>query len=133
MEVSKKKNAIPIIILGLSGIILILGIWQLVLYIPPQLEMLADATTQGATAEQISDYFWQDLMPQVLNYVITILGFVSVLFAAGMLYRKHGTSKITMNSTPNQNINSKAIEVNSNLDDLFEEFDIVTKEQEQEN
>ena len=127
-----KKNAIPITILGLSGIILVLGIWQLVLYIPPQLDMLADATTQGATAEQISDYFWQELMPQVLSYVITFLGFASVLFAAGMLYRKHGTSNIAMDSTPSQNINSKAIGVNSNLDDFFEEFDIVIKEQEQE-
>lgn len=125
-----KKNAIPIIILGLSGIVLILGIWQLVLYIPPQLDMLADATTQGATAEQISDYFWQELMPQVLSYVITILGFASVLFAVGMLHRKHGTSNIAMNNTPSQNINSKVIEVNNSLDDFFEEFDIVTNEQE---
>jgi len=127
-----KKKAIPIIILGLSGIILILGILQLVLYIPSQLDMLADATTQGVTAEQISDYYWQQFMPQVLSYVITILGFASVLFAIGMLYLKHGSSTIAMNSSQSQEITSKAMEVVNNPDDFFEEFDIVTNDQEQE-
>ncbi|ABX41994.1 hypothetical protein [Lachnoclostridium phytofermentans] len=126
-----KKNAITIIILGLSGIILALGIWQLVLYIPAQLDMLADATTQGATAEQISEYYWQQFMPQVLSYVITTLGFASVLFAAGMLYRKHGASTIAVSSPQIGEIPPKAIEVFNNPDDFFEEFEIVTDEQEQ--
>ena len=81
-----KKNLTSVIIFILSGIILALGIWQLILYIPPQLEMLDNAVLQGATSEQTSDYYWHDFIPQVLTYVITTLGFTAVLLTAGMLH-----------------------------------------------
>ncbi|MBU5439543.1 hypothetical protein KQI42_16130 [Tissierella sp. MSJ-40] len=61
-----KPQIIPIIIFCISAIILMLGIAQLILYIPLQIEMLKDAELQGATAEQVSDYVWQRYCMQVV-------------------------------------------------------------------
>lgn len=84
----KKKHPIPIILFILAAIIVILGIVQLALYISPQLTMLEEAAAQGATAEQISEYYWQQLIPQIVTYIITFLGIAALLFSSGVIYQK---------------------------------------------
>ncbi|WP_040192495.1 hypothetical protein [Clostridium culturomicium] len=84
----KKKHPIPIILFILAAIIVILGIVQLALYISPQLTMLEEAAAQGATAEQISEYYWQQLIPQIVTYIITSLGIAALLFSSGVIYQK---------------------------------------------
>jgi hypothetical protein len=124
-----KKNLISILIFVLSGIIIALGIWQLILYIPPQLEMLDNAVTQGATSEQTSDYYWHEFLPQVLTYVINFLGFAAVLFTAGMLYVKLAVKQPSYNHNMAKPIQSKD-SADEELDDFFDEFEAVNAMQE---
>ncbi|MCL2826657.1 MAG: hypothetical protein FWD72_04550 [Eggerthellaceae bacterium] len=88
------KKVASIVFFVLAGIVLVLGIIQLVLFIPPQLSMLASATSQGATQQQVSDYFQQTFLPQVISYAITTLGFASAIAAGATMLllssRKHG-------------------------------------------
>lgn len=125
-----KKNLTSVMIFILSAIILALGIWQLILYIPPQLEMLDNAVTQGATAEQTSDYYWHEFIPQVLTYAITFLGFAAVLFTAGMLHLRLAANQP---SDPRRNMSwpfQPHASANDELDDLFEEFEVIDAEPE---
>ncbi|MCM3038710.1 hypothetical protein M3201_03200 [Paenibacillus motobuensis] len=123
-----KKNLTSVIIFVLSGIILALGVWQLILYIPLQLEMLDNAVLQGATSEQTSDYYWHDFIPQVLTYVITIVGFTAVLLTAGMLHLRLAANQP---SDPSRNMawpfQPKA-SADDELDDLFDGFEVVDTE-----
>lgn len=119
-----KKNLTSVMIFILSGIILALGIWQLTLYIPPQLEMLDNAVSQGATVEQTSDYYWHEFIPQVLTYAITFLGFSAVLFTAGMLLRL----AVNQPSDPRRNMSwpyQPKASTDDKLDDFFEEFEMI--------
>ncbi|WP_195574918.1 hypothetical protein [Paenibacillus sp. 1001270B_150601_E10] len=124
-----KKNLTSIIIFMLSGIILALGIWQLILYIPPQLEMLDNAVTQGATLEQTTDYYWHEIIPQVLTYIITFLGFTAVLFTVGMLHFRLAANQPTDNRNMARLFPSKASD-DDELNDFFDEFEVVNVEPE---
>ncbi|MFD1267181.1 hypothetical protein [Paenibacillus motobuensis] len=124
-----KKNLTSVIIFILSGIILALGIWQLILYIPPQLEMLDNAVLQGATSEQTSDYYWHDFIPQVLTYVITTLGFTAVLLTAGMLHLRLAAKQPSDNRYITRPFQSKA-SAEDELDDFFDGFEVVEAEHE---
>lgn len=126
-----RKHLIPIIIFALSVLIVALGIGQLVLYIPPQLDMLGQATLQGAPHEQVSDYYWQQFLPQVFTYVINALGIGGILFAIGMLYVKRDTKKTTNNSFISRQSNSSHADDNE-LDDFFEEFEALEDERRNE-
>ncbi|NIK77044.1 cytochrome oxidase assembly protein ShyY1 [Paenibacillus castaneae] len=125
-----KKNVVPITIFALSVLILGMGIWQLVLYIPAQLDMLDQAELQGTTDEQISDYYRQQFLPQVLTYIITSFGIAAILFAIGMLFVKNDTKKVA-----NQYMKRKGYSNQSDddeLDDFFEEFEAVKDERRSE-
>jgi len=127
-----KKNLISIMIFVLSGIILALGIWQLILYIPPQLEMLDNAATQGATLEQTTDYFWHEFMPQVLTNVITFLGFAAVLFTTGMLHLRFVSNQP---SDPRHNMSwpfQPKASADDELDDFFDGFGFEVVDTDQE-
>ncbi|WMT39638.1 hypothetical protein RE628_19850 [Paenibacillus sp. D2_2] len=124
-----KKNLISIIIFMLSGIILALGICQLILYIPAQLDMVDNALLQGATEEQISDYYWHELIPQIITYVITFLGFAAVLFATGMLYLKLAVKQPSYNRNMDWPLQSKD-SADEELDDFFDEFEAINAMQE---
>ena len=80
------KKVITIAIFALAAMILILGITQVSLFLSPQLTMLSEARTEGATEQQISDYYWQQLMPQALLYIFTFLGLSGILAACGATY-----------------------------------------------
>lgn len=124
-----KKNLTSVTIFILSGIILALGISQLILYIPPQLEMLDNAVTQGATAEQTSDYYWHEFIPQVLTYAITFLGFATVLFIAGMLHLRLAAYQPSNHRNMARPYQSNAL-ADDELDDFFEEFEVIDAEPE---
>ena len=89
-----KKSMIPVIIFLFAAIALGLGIWQLYIYVPSQLKMIADALDQGAPKEQITDYKNQQFIPQVISYVITSFGFVAVLISVGLLSLKKCSCKM---------------------------------------
>lgn len=133
MPAKKKKNLVPIVAFALAGMILLLAILQVSLYIPAQLQMLDDATLQGATEEQIAEYFWQQLMPQVLSYIIPALGFIGVLSVAGMRYLKHDdASKIAVSGSQSRQIRPNAPEPDADLDDFLEDFEIIKDKQQSE-
>ncbi|MCL2322530.1 MAG: hypothetical protein FWC47_10580 [Oscillospiraceae bacterium] len=90
----KKKSFISYIIFTLAVIILVLGIIQLIIYIPPQIDMINSARTQGTTDQDISDYIWQQLVPQIISYVITFLGFASILLASGMILLRQSQANL---------------------------------------
>lgn len=120
----RKPQIIPIIIFCISAIILMLGIAQLVLYIPPQIEMLKDAELEGATAEQVSDYVWQQFLPQIIAYAILPLGMAAILYASGMIYLKLTNVKIKSPigmGNPKNPTSSQS----SEDDDFFDDFEIL--------
>ena len=125
-----KKKLFSYIIFSLAGLILILGIIHLIMYISPQLEMINTARLEGTTTEEnISNYFWKELVPQVISYIIIFVGFVSVLLASGMICIKLGQIKscvpvVEKEREKNININKE------DLDDeeFFEDFDEVESE-----
>jgi hypothetical protein len=119
-----KPQIISIIIFFISAIILALGIAQLILYIPPQLEMLRDAELQGATAEQVSDYVWQQFLPQIIAYAISSLGMAATLYASGMIYLKLTNVKIK-SSIGMGNQKNPTSRQSSEDDDFFDDFEIV--------
>lgn len=128
----KKKHPIPIILFILAAIIVILGIVQLALYISPQLTMLEEAAAQGATSEQISEYYWQQLIPQIVTYVITSLGIAALLFSSGVIYQElsqllnSAFNSVSERLLPKDEIiteNKKEIS-----DDFFNEFEISEEE-----
>lgn len=119
-----KPQIIPIIIFCISAIILMLGIAQLILYIPLQIEMLKDAELQGATAEQVSDYVWQQFLPQIIAYVISPLGMAAILYASGMIYLKLTNVKIK-SSIGMGNPKNSASSQSSEDDEFFDDFEIV--------
>lgn len=128
----KKKYPIPIILFILAAIIVILGIVQLALYISPQLTMLEEAAAQGATSEQISEYYWQQLIPQIVTYVITSLGIAALLFSSGAIYQElsqllnSAFNSVSERLLPKDEIiteNKKEIS-----DDFFNEFEISEEE-----
>lgn len=128
----KKKHPIPIILFILAAIIVILGIVQLALYISPQLTMLEEAAAQGATSEQISEYYWQQLIPQIVTYVITSLGIAALLFSSGAIYQElsqllnSAFNSVSERLLPKDEIiteNKKEIS-----DDFFNEFEISEEE-----
>ena len=116
-----KKQFASILIFALAGLILAAGIWQLSLYIPPQLKMLDEALDSGATATQVSDYYWQQFMPQVLSYAISAFGFASALFAAGVICLKLTKPR---KAPPSQAAAPTPEEI-EDMDDLFEDFELV--------
>lgn len=128
----KKKHPIPIILFILAAIIVIWGIVQLALYISPQLTMLEEAAAQGATSEQISEYYWQQLIPQIVTYVITSLGIAALLFSSGAIYQElsqllnSAFNSVSERLLPKDEIiteNKKEIS-----DDFFNEFEISEEE-----
>lgn len=122
-----KKRIVPIIIFAFSILIFAIGIWQLVLFIPPQLDMLDQATLQGAAEEEISDYYRQQFLPQVLTYVITSIGMAAILSSIGMLYIKLNSKKATNEQYKYQQVQSNHSDEDE-LDNFFEEFEVVGDE-----
>lgn len=133
MPMKKKKNLVSVVAFVFAGMILLLAILQLVLYIPAQLQMLDDATLQGATEEQITGYFWQQFMPQVLSYVITAVGFIGVLSVIGTRYlRRDDASRTAMSGSQSEQIYPKVPEPDADLDDFLEAFEVTKNEQQSE-
>jgi len=122
-----KKRLFSYIIFFLAGLILILGIIQLILYISPQLELITSARLQETPEQDISNYFWQKLMPEIISYIIIFIGFVSVLFVSGMIWRKLEQIRSNVNVPKKEKNTSKNTE---DLDDkdFFEDFDAVESE-----
>lgn len=79
------KKTVPVIIFTLAAVVLLIGIVQLILVIPPQINMLNNAWIQGSSNTDISNYIWQQLIPQIFSYVITSFGITFVLIACGLI------------------------------------------------
>lgn len=128
----KKKQIIPTILFILAAIIAILGILQLALYISPQLTMVKEAAAQGATTEQISEYYWQQLIPQIITYLITSLGIAALLFSSGVIYRKlTELLNPAIASVSEDLITPEALDCKNKggiSDDFFDDFEIPQEE-----
>ncbi|MDR2721550.1 MAG: hypothetical protein LBB35_01610, partial [Coriobacteriaceae bacterium] len=80
------KKTFSIIIFILAGIVLAIGITQIALLLGPYITMLSEARTlQGATNAQINEYILQQLLPQVLTYVVVSFGATAILVACGLI------------------------------------------------
>jgi len=83
--VFKNKRFPVVAVFTLAAKMLVLGIIQLVYYIPRQVETINMAVAQGATDEQVTNYIWQMIVPEALAIVIPVIGFTSVLVAIGLV------------------------------------------------
>jgi|GEM_PF-4079741 len=81
----QSKRVFAIVFFVLALIFLVLGIAQIVLFVSPQTTMLAGASAQGATSEEISAYIWEQLLPQVFSFVINSFGITAILAGIGLL------------------------------------------------
>ncbi|MDR2735943.1 MAG: hypothetical protein LBB49_00065 [Gracilibacteraceae bacterium] len=79
------KTAISVIIFALAGIILILGIVQMWFYLDWISDSMAQWRGSGASEEEVSAAIKQQVAPEVLSKIISFLGFVSLLVAAGLI------------------------------------------------
>ena len=105
----RSKKVFAIILFVLAGVVLVLGIIQLALFLPPQLAMLNDARMQGAADEQqISEYVRQTLMPQVLLYVMLAFGFCATLSGIGLISLQLGAKAF---GTPQPQDDSDAVQL----------------------
>lgn len=93
---NKQKRVMAVIIFALAAIFAAAGIIQLVLYIPAELAMLATAKAQGATAQQISGFYSQNLIPAIFNYFIQSFGIASILVACGLIYVKPANAAVSV-------------------------------------
>ena len=128
----KKKRFASVLLLTLAGLVLLMGIWQLLLFVPPQMEMLADAASQGATDEQISDYCWQQLLPDLLGYLMTALSLPGVLFAAGVLLWRTGAGRAPVEevfSAPPPHPGRADVWDSQGTDNFFEDFEALDEDE----
>lgn len=111
-----------------SGLILLIGIIQIFSFLPGQLEAMKQAAAQGVAAQQISNFFWQQVIPQLLSYVMSTVAFIGILFSIGMLYEKVDymvTQKVT---TQKQLPYASQQQQENDMDTLFDDFEIVEDE-----
>ncbi|MGL4820084.1 MAG: hypothetical protein ACRC5C_08895 [Bacilli bacterium] len=111
------------IIYAIASVLLITGIALLALYIPAQMQIINDASTQGATAEQISDYVWKQMMPQLLMYVLLIIGFSSTLAVGGIIIGK--LDQLFVSQPTTQRSETKRVIQEDEVDDWLSEFEEV--------
>ena len=134
----KNKKTIAIIIFSLTALIFILGAIQLFMFIPSQLKLVssarADAIAQQGSVpaeleEQISTFFKEQFVPQVIAYLIPFLGFVSVLISLGLisigLMKKE---EVISENDGMAQLNHYTSNNESDDDDLFDGFDVVENE-----
>lgn len=111
-----------------SGLILLIGIIQIFSFLPGQLEAMKQAAAQGVATQQISNFFWQQVIPQLLSYVMSTVAFIGILFSIGMLYEKVDymvTQKVT---TQKQLPYASQQQQENDMDTLFDDFEIVEGE-----
>lgn len=111
-----------------SGLILLIGIIQIFSFLPGQLEAMKQAAAQGVATQQISNFFWQQVIPQLLSYVMSTVAFIGILFSIGMLYEKVDymvTQKVT---TQKQLPYASQQQQENDMDTLFDDFEIVEDE-----
>lgn len=110
-----------------AGLILFIGIIQVLSFLPGQLELMQQAEAQGVPAQQISTYFRQQVLPQFLSYLLFPLSFISILALLGKLYEKFDeilTQKSNyLKQLPPLTQQPQTFET----DTLFDEFEIVQK------
>ena len=103
-----------------------MGIIQIFSFLPGQLETMQQAEAQGIAAQQISKFFWQQVIPQLLSYVMSTVAFIGVLLFIGMLYEK---LDMTIQKTDVQKQLPYTLqERKEDFDTLFDEFEIVENE-----
>lgn len=111
-----------------SGLILLIGIIQIFSFLPGQLEAMKQAAAQGVATQQISNFFWQQVIPQLLSHVMSTVAFIGILFSIGMLYEKVDymvTQKVT---TQKQLPYASQQQQENDMDTLFDDFEIVEDE-----
>ena len=109
-----------------SGLILLMGIIQIFSFLPGQLETMQQAEAQGISAQQISKFFWQQVIPQLLSYVMSTVAFIGVLLFIGMLYEKF--DMIIQKTDVQKQLPYTLQERKEDFDTLFDEFEIVENE-----
>ena len=126
----KNKKIIPNVIFILAAAMLVFGVIAICLYMPSQLKMLSEAREQGASEEQISNYFMQQFLPQMMQYVIIILGFLFTLFSAGLITKglwseKNAETDVFDIDTPYDENVFDLDELDNNEDEIFDDIGAV--------
>lgn len=116
------KKQFKLALWGTAGFLFVLGIMQMIAYLSGQLTAIQQAEAQGVAAQQISQFFWHQVMPQLLDYVMQLAAFEGVLYLLGMISKKIDSEKARPKD-PSQWLPSSRQE--KELDTLFEEFEIV--------
>ena len=81
----RSKKVFAMVIFGMAAVVVVFGIVQLYMYLSPILSMLNEARMQGATEQQISEYFSLQVMPKVMTDCATTFGIALVLAASGLI------------------------------------------------
>ena len=121
------KKIFPIVIFVLAGLLLVVGIMQLVLFLSPQMAAIESARQQGAAEEMISSFFWQQLMPQVLVIAVTSIGIAAILATCGLLsLQMNGIlapAKESVKPAKDKGERSEQTLEKTDEDDYFEDFE----------
>lgn len=111
-----------------SGLILLIGIIQIFSFLPGQLEAMKQAAAQGVATQQISNFFWQQVIPQLLSYVMSTVAFIGILFSISMLYEKVDSMVTQKVTTQKQLPYASQQQQENDRDTLFDDFEIVEDE-----
>lgn len=118
----KTRKGFKLALWIISGVILLLGLIQIISFLPGPLEAMRQAQAQGVTQTQISKFFWQQVVPQLLSYAISVIGPISILFFVGALYEKAEPP------VPQKQLPSPSPQQEKDMDDFLDEFEVVRNE-----
>lgn len=104
-----------------AGAILLIGILQMLLFIPSQITAIIDATAQGVSSKEISNYILQQMVPQILSYVILTLGFSFSILALRNICVKLGDCIL---DKADSRFKKESL-IDKPHDDLFDDFEVV--------
>lgn len=83
-----KRDKISKVFYGIAIVVMGLGLWNLGLGIMTHKQVIEAASSQGASGASINVYIWQQVVPSLIQTVINVLGFSSLLFGVGILVGK---------------------------------------------
>ena len=115
-----------------SGFIFLIGIIQVFSFLPGQLEAMKQAEAQGVAVQQISNFFWQQVVPQLLSYVMSTVAFIGILFSIGMLYEKIDCIATQTETSQKQLPYASQHQQENDMDTFFDDFEIVEDENKKE-
>lgn len=119
-----KQKSFELILRIVLGLIVLIGIIQIFSFLTGQFEAMNQATEQGVASQQISKYFWQQVMPQLLSYVMSMVAFIGILLSIDVINKKIDYMTNQKISTQ-KHLSYDSLKQENDDDSLFDDFEIV--------